>query len=269
MLTWGRVVKFPPMSLNQEWRSVTCVVSGLKKENIYTMILVDNIDNINTDIAKTFCPPSAGHQGGSTGAAKRLLHISWLEHNAPSSELRWKFLNCVEKNPYSRCWSPCPGWACAWWAWRNLWRRCRCWCWDACRPSQWTERSSGQKRKSWESQREEGWTQFSGSSLFLRVIENTALDRVRCIRDKSLTDNLDSIIYRVATDVLEYTLKYTFGKRILDKTRVQEKPWLAWWNLNCFLHTQRKPEGEKKNFDTKNQKYSEESVEPRKISKNH
>ena len=41
----------------------------------------------------------------------------------------------------------------------------------------------------------------------------------------SLTTWIQS--YTVATDVLEYTLKYTFGKRILDKTRVQEKPWLA------------------------------------------
>ena len=29
ILTWGRVVKLPPMSLNQDSRSVTCVVSGL------------------------------------------------------------------------------------------------------------------------------------------------------------------------------------------------------------------------------------------------
>ena len=53
------------------------------------------------------------------------------------------------------------------------------------------------------------WTGFGASEIKVR------------------TDNLDLIIYRVATDVLEYTLKYTFGKKILDKTRVQEKPWLA------------------------------------------
>ena len=47
-----------------------CVWSG--KGNICAIILEENLDNINTDIAIT---PSAGHQGGSTGAAKRLLHI--------------------------------------------------------------------------------------------------------------------------------------------------------------------------------------------------
>ena len=84
----------------------------------------------------------------------------------------------------------------------------------------------GRKGRVGKAKEKKGGHSFQDHLSFF-VLERTLLDRVRCIRDKSLTDNLDSIIYRVATDVLEYTLKYTFGKRILDKTRVQEKPWLA------------------------------------------
>ena len=188
---------------------------------------------------------------------------SWDESSRIVSEKKTK-----NQNPHSRCWSPCPGWACAWWAWRNLWRRCRCWCWDACRPIQWTGRSSWQKRKSWESQRVEGWTQFWGSSsLFLRVRENTAGDRLRCIRDKSQNwqlgfNHIQWPLMRSSIHWSTHSEKEFWIRREFRKSR----GWRDGTLIASFTHRE-SLRGEKKNFDTKNQKYSEESVEPRKYLK--